>query len=165
MKTEEIMSTASRIKIEEFLDSVRDQIKHEKLDGYLPVNTIIDAFTKGEKHGEEKVFEFINNNITNQLAQHFLYTESIFKSLIDKKYGIDTFYISGVNRKTIFLTSEENTTNDEFINFFYTLAFDFEGRFFKDYQSSIHFSFIADSNIDENELECDNFIKFSLNNA
>ena len=156
------MTTEHNPKIVEYLQSVKERIHPSQLEGYLPVNDIIIAFTKGEEHGKNAVFEQLKDNVTNQLAQHFLYTENILKDLIKNNFYIESFYISAVKRRTIFITTLENTVNDNFIDYFYDQAFLYESRFKQDYDSSIHFSFISNENIDEEELECDYFRKFNL---
>jgi len=158
-----VMSTASQLKIEEYLQSVKDQISLVELEGYLPVNAIIDAFKKGEEHGETKFLSNLKDEWINNITQHFLYSINILKSLTDKKYIIDSCYLSPTSKNTIYVTSVENTVNDEFIDLFYDLAFDFEARFLKDNQSYIHFSFIGNENLDEKQLACDNFIKVDTN--
>ncbi|MCJ8152195.1 hypothetical protein MKJ01_00275 [Chryseobacterium sp. SSA4.19] len=154
-----VMSTESQSKIEEYLQSVKDQISLVELDGYLPANAIIDAFNKGEEHGEAKFLSKFKDSFINNITQHFLYSWNIYNSLTEKKYPIDSCYISPVSRNTIYITSIENTVNDSFINLFYELAFDFEARFLKDNKSHLQFSFIGNEDVDYEQLACDHFIK------
>lgn len=163
MKPFHTMSTDSKLKIEEYLESVKDQISHEKFEGYLPTDSIIHAFTKGEEHGEAKAISKWKDEFMNNITQQFLYSLNIYNTLIKNNYDVNCFYISPVSKSTIYLTSVENTVSDDFINLFYDLAFDFEGRFFKDSESHITFSFMGGYEVDENLLECDNYIRVAPN--
>ncbi|WP_284463994.1 hypothetical protein [Chryseobacterium sp.] len=152
------MSTESRSKIEAYIDSVKGQISLEELDGYLPADAIIGAFNKGEEHGEAKLLKKLKDIFINNTSQHFLYSLNIYNKLKEAEFCIEACYISPVSKNTIYVTSVEDTTNDEFIDLFYDLAFDFEDRFLKDNKSHLHFSFIGNENIDEEQLVCDNYI-------
>lgn len=154
-----VMSTESQLKIEEYLQTVKDQISLVELDGYLPANVIIDAFSKGEEHGEAKVLRKLKDEFINNITQHFLYSLNIYNSLCEKKFEIDSIYISPVSRDTIYVTSVQNTVDDDFIDSFYDLVFDFESRFLKDNKSHLQFSFIGNENIDDDQLACDQYIK------
>ena len=154
-----VMSTESRSKIEAYLDTVKDQISLEELDGYLPADAIIDAFKKGEEHGETKFMKKVKDVFINNTSQHFLYSLNIFNKLTEAQFSIESCFISPVSKNTIYVTSVENTTSDDFIELFYDLAFDFENRFLSDNKSYVHFSFIGNDNVDEEQLTCDNFIK------
>lgn len=156
------MTAEQNPRIMEYLQSVKDRIHPSQLQGYLPVDDIIAAYTKGEEDGEKKSIERLRENITNQLAQHFLYSQNIFRALLEKEYSIESFYISAVNKKTIFVTTVENTIDDNFISFFFDQAISYEESFRKAYHTSIQFSFIANESIDEEELECDSFVKFEI---
>lgn len=153
------MTTESQLKIEEYLQTVKDQISLVELDGYLPANAIIDAFNKGEKHGEAKVLNKLKDEFINNITQHFLYSLNIYNGLCEKNFEIFSIYISPVSRDTIYVTTIENTVNDNFIDYFYELVFDFESRFLKDNKSHLQFSFIGNENIDEEQLACDHYIK------
>jgi len=159
------MTTEQNPKIMEYLQSVKEHVSPKELEGYLHVNHIIHAFTKGEEHGESKFFEKMKDEFVNNISQHFLYSANMVQTLSEKKFQIDSCWISPFSQKTIFVTTVENTISDEFINLFYDLAFDFEGRYFKDKKSHIQFSFIGNENIDADQLACDNYIKVNNNNG
>lgn len=158
------MPTESRSKIEAYLDTVKDQISHVELDGYLPVDRVIDAFNKGEEHGKNAFLENLTNGFMTKAVQQFIYSNNILKLLNEKQYLIYSCYISPVEKKTIFVTDEANIVDDEFIKYFYSKASDFEDRFKRDLSERIRFSFMSNENIDEEELEYDNFINI-LNNG
>ncbi|RMZ58965.1 hypothetical protein D1632_15480 [Chryseobacterium nematophagum] len=152
------MTTESQIKLEDFIN----QISLKSLEGYVPANTIIDAFSKGEEHGVKKFLLDLKDETRKNFEQHFLYSIDILKTLLDKKYFIDACYVNPTNRKTIYVTSMDNTINDEFIDQFYDLAFAAEEKFLEKNQSHIHFSFIGNENIDEELLTLDNYILITI---
>lgn len=153
------MSTATNPKIMDYLSTVKDQISLQELKGYLPANAIINAYTTGEKDGQEKFIDELVNKVTNNVIQHYLYTSNIATTIQSYKYKVYGVYLCPKEGKSIITTDTENVVDDDFIKLFYEQAFKFENQFRDETFSDMHISFIPVEHLDEEELELDNYIK------
>lgn len=152
------MSTATNPKIMDYLSSVKDQISLKELKGYLPADAIINAYTTGEKDGQEKFMDELINKVTNNVIQHYIYTLNVV-DVLKKNYKIHGVYLCPKENKSIITTDVDNVVEDKFIHLFYDLAFKYESQFRDETSTDMHISFIPVEHLDEEELELDNYIK------
>ncbi|GEN77492.1 hypothetical protein [Chryseobacterium hagamense] len=113
------------------------------------------------KHWSEVLSSDASKLRSVELLNHFKeYVIIIKKHLSVKEYQIIDIFTNNNTFKAIFIVSEENVVNDDFINDFYDLAFKYEAEFSEKLKKEINFSFVGYENIDVNELNIDKFFKF-----
>lgn len=143
----------------DYLYSVKEQISLVELKGYLPTDAIINAYTMGEKNGQDKFVEELINKVMNNVMQHYIYTSNIVSAIQKNKYNIYGVYLCPKENKSIITTDSDNVVDDVFIHLFYEQAFKYENQFRDETSTDMHISFIPVEHLDEEELELDNYIK------
>ena len=151
-----------------YLKEIECQSKTKQIEGYFPVDAVIDAFTKGEISGAEKArkdFKDLRNSFVRKSTQMFLYGNDLLKNMEEKGHNISGFYINPFHFKIIFTTPIENTYNEDFIDDFYEQSYSFQDKFKDEFKSGIHFMFMKNVDINEGELAIDGFVKVDNNEA
>lgn len=155
------MSATISKSLTKYLSQIETQSSKVRLDGYFPVNTVIEAYEKGEKSGTEKVWEELKNKFVRASTQMFLYGGDVIKLLEEKKYEVSGFLVNPFSFKFMITTKVENTYNEEFIDDFYKIAGEFETKFKSEFSQSMRIMFIQDQNLNLDELQIDGFLKVS----
>lgn len=155
------MSTTISRNLQKYLSQIETQSSKVRLDGYFPVNAVIEAYEKGEKSGTEKVWEELKDNFVRASTQMFLYGGDVIKRLEEKKYEVSGFLVNPFSFKFMITTKVENTYNEDFIDDFYTIADEFETKFKTEFSQSMRIMFIQDQNLNYDELQIDGFLKVS----
>jgi len=155
------MSFTVSKKLKNYLTEIETQSSKVMLDGYFPVNAVIDAFTRGEESGSEKVMEGLKDRFVRASTQMFLYGGDIIKDLESKGYAISGFYVNPFSFKFMITTSLENTYNEVFIDEFYSITGAIEKKFKDEFKIGMRILFIPDVNLNEDELQIDGFLKVS----
>lgn len=145
--------------LQQFLAKIETQAINKKLEGYFPIDTVINAFVKGEETGAEKVIQDLKEDFVRKSSQLFLYGIGLSNGLMKKGYEVSAFYINPFRFKVIIATPLKNTHNEDFIDTFYELSYAYQDRFMLDFDSSIEMMFIRNEDINEKALEVDGFMK------
>lgn len=159
------MHTGISLDLQQYLAKIEDQSINKKMEGYFPIDIVIDAFEKGEESGAEKVMRELKESFVRKTSQLFLYSVNMSMKLMKKGYDISAFYINPFRFKVILATPVENTYNEDFINDFYDLSYAYTERFREDFDSSMEMMFIRNTNINEEALEVDGFMKVNNGEA
>lgn len=155
------MSLTVSKKLKNYLNEIENQSSKVMVDGYFPANVVIDAFTRGEESGSEKVIEGLRERFVRASTQMFLYGADAIKILETKGYTVSGFYINPFAFKFMITTSVENTYNEEFIDDFYSVSGEFENKFKEEFNICMRILFIQDQGLNEQELQIDGFLKVS----
>lgn len=153
------MTTSNSDKLMNYLSEIKSQASNVMIDGYFHVNTVIDAFTKGEKSGAEQVLEELKEQFMRASTQMFLYGSDFMKEMEKKGFSLSGFYVNPFGFKFMITTSIENTCDEEFIDAFYETSANYEIKFKKEFGINMRLQFIQDQNLNEDVLRIDGFIK------
>lgn len=159
------MSTPISEKLVNYLSEIKLQSSKVMVDGYFHVNTVIDAFTKGEKSGSEKVLEDLKEQFMRASTQMFLYGGDFMRDMEKINFNLSGFYVNPFGFKFMVTTPLENTYNEEFIDTFYSLGETYEQKFKKEFGINMRILFIQDQNLNEDALRIDGFIKVANGEA
>lgn len=153
------MTTSNSDKLMSYLSEIKNQASNVMIDGYFPVNAVIDAFTKGEKSGAEQVLEELKEQFMRASTQMFLYGNDFIKEMEKKGFSFSGFYVNPFGFKFMVTTSIENTCDENFIDVFYETSGNYECKFKSEFGINMRIQFIQDQNLNEDVLRIDGFIK------
>ena len=159
------MTTPISEKLVNYLSEIKIQSSKVMIDGYFHVNTVIDAFTEGEKSGSEKVLENLKEQFMRASTQMFLYGGDFMRDMEKKNFDLSGFYVNPFGFKFMVTTSTENTCNEDFIDTFYSIGENYEQKFKKEFGINMRILFIQDQNLNEDVLRIDGFIKVANGEA
>lgn len=159
------MTTTPSEKLVNYLSEIKIQSSKVMIDGYFHVNTVIDAFTKGEKSGSEKVLEDLKEQFMRASTQMFLYGGDLMRDMEKKNFDLSGFYVNPFEFKFMVTTPVENTYNEDFIDTFYSIAETYEDKFKKEFGMDMRILFIQDQHLNEDVLKIDGFIKVANGEA
>ncbi|WP_348822663.1 hypothetical protein [Flavobacterium aestuarii] len=153
------MSSVITKNLKTYLQQIEDQSQNVIMDGYFHVNHVIDAFNKGEEIGNKKAFEEIKDKLMRSSTQMFLYGLDVMKGLENAGFKTSQFFVNPFAFKFMLTTPLENTYNEEFIDKFFQLSNEIQNKFKQEFGIVMQLYFIQDSDINENELKTDGFLK------
>lgn len=159
------MTTTSSEKLIKYLSEIKSQASKVMMDGYFPVNVVIDAFTKGEERGSEKVLDDLKEQFMRASTQMFLYGGDVLRDMQKHNLQNTGFYVNPFAFKFMITTAEANTYNEDFIDKFYSIVEIYEDKFKAEFDLDMRVSFIADDNLDEDSLLVDGFLKVANGEA
>jgi len=155
------MSTTISKNLRKYLSEIESKSSKVMLDGYFPVNAVIEAYEKGEKSGSEKVWEELKDKFVRASTQMFLYGGDVIKLLEEKNYEVSGFLVNPFAFKFMITTKLENTYNEDFIDDFYKISGEFEAKFKSEFSHTMRIMFIQDKDLNLDELQIDGFLKVS----